>query len=160
MKIPRFLIRVFVLLALALPAFAQRQMEKLGRGVIAIKSSSTQVYVGWRLLGNDPEDVAFNLYRAANGGASVKLNGAALTATTDYTDTPGSLSTTAYTYSVRPVVGGVEVADTWAHPASTGFTLPVAAPTRQYVPIPLQATPDGALDVKFCWVGDLDGNGE
>ncbi|RYD61560.1 MAG: hypothetical protein EOP83_16725, partial [Verrucomicrobiaceae bacterium] len=29
-----------------------------------------------------------------------------------------------------------------------------------YVPVPIQATPDGPLDVKFVWVGDLDGNGE
>lgn len=164
---PIFLRSAVLLLALCLllpTAHAQRQMEKLGRGVIALKSSSTQVYVGWRLLGNDPEDVAFNLYRSANGGAAVKINtangGAALTATTDYTDTPGNLSTTAYTYSVRPVVGGTEVPDGWAHPQSAGFTLPANAPTRQYVPIPLQPTPDGALDVKMCWVGDLDGNGE
>ena len=152
---------LLVLLAL-LPCAgqAQRQMEKLGRGVVAIKSSSTQVYVGWRLLGNDPDDLAFNLYRAANGGAAVKVNGAPLTATTDFTDTPGSLSTTAYTYSVRPVVGGAEVADTWANPLSGPFTLPANAPVRQYLPIPLQPTPDGALDVKFCWVGDLDGDGE
>ena len=32
---------------------------------------------------------------------------------------------------------------------------------RQYLPVPLQATPDGsAHKVKFCWVGDLDGDGE
>ena len=48
-------------------ASAQRQMERLGRGMTAMRSNSTQVYVGWRLLGNDPQDVAFNLYRSANG---------------------------------------------------------------------------------------------
>jgi autotransporter-associated beta strand protein len=146
-------------------AFCQRQMERLGRGVIAIKSSSTQVYVGWRLLGNDPEDVAFNLYRVANGGAATKLNSSPLTATTDYVDTPPSLSTTAYTYSVKPVLNGIEVADTWANPLSGPATLPAGAPTRQYIPVPMQPTPDDAAagvsyDVKFCWVGDFDGDGE
>ncbi|MCW1924980.1 autotransporter-associated beta strand repeat-containing protein [Luteolibacter arcticus] len=139
---------------------AQRQMESLGRGLVALRSSSTQVYVGWRLLGNDPRDVAFNLYRSANGGAAVKVNASPLTATTDYVDTPGSLSTTAYTYSVKPVIGGVEVPDAWAHASTAPVALPVNPPTRQYVPVPMQPTPDGALDVKFCWVGDLDGDGE
>ena len=141
-------------------AHAQRQMERLGRGLVAMRSSSTQVHIGWRLLGNDPRDIAFNLYRSANGATAVKVNASPLTATTDYLDTPANLSSTAYTYSVKPVIGGVEVPDTWAHASSAPFALPANPPTRQYVPIPIQATPDGALDVKFVWVGDLDGNGE
>ena len=144
----------------SLPASAQRQMESLGRGTIALRKNSTQIYVGWRLLGNDPEGIAFNLYRSANGAAPVKINAAPLATTTDYTDTPGSLSTVSYTYSVRPVVNGNEVTDTWANLAVTSYTLPVNPPTRQYFPVPLQATPDGAHKVKFCWVGDLDGDGE
>ena len=143
-------------------ACAQRQLEWLGRGLSAHrkKSASTQVYVSWRLLGNDPEGIAFNLYRSANGGAPVKLNASPLTITTDYTDTPPNLASTAYTYSVKPVLGGVEVADVFAHPQSASASLPVNPPARQYFPIPLQATPEGAHRVKFCWVGDLDGNGE
>jgi fibronectin-binding autotransporter adhesin len=141
-------------------AHAQRQMERLGRGLVAMRSSSTQIYVGWRLLGNDPRDIAFNLYRSANGAAAVKVNASPLTATTDYVDTPASLSTTAYTYSVKPVIGGVEVPDTWANALSAPYALLINPPTRQYVPVPIQATPDGALDVKFVWVGDLDGDGE
>jgi hypothetical protein len=35
--------------------FAQRKMEKLDRGVVAIRTSPTAVYIGWRLLGNDTE---------------------------------------------------------------------------------------------------------
>ncbi|WP_341405085.1 rhamnogalacturonan lyase family protein [Luteolibacter soli] len=141
-------------------AHAQRQMERLGRGLTAMRSSSTQVYIGWRLLGNDPRDIAFNLYRSGNGGSAVKLNTSPITATTDYVDTPPTLASIAYTYSVKPVIGGVEVPDTWAHALSAPFALPANPPTRQYVPVPIQPTPDGALDVKFVWVGDLDGNGE
>ncbi|QJE98692.1 autotransporter-associated beta strand repeat-containing protein [Luteolibacter luteus] len=142
-------------------AFAQRQMESLGRGVMALRKNSTQIYIGWRLLGNDPQDVAFNLYRSANGGAAVKLNASPLAASTNYTDTPPSLASVSYTYSVRPVLDGSEVPDTWANPAVTGSTLPANPPTRQYFPVPIQPTPDGAgHKVKFCWVGDLDGDGE
>ncbi len=160
----RAAIRMILLLGVGMltvsEANAQRQMERLGRGIIVLRSSSTQVYVGWRLLGNDPSDVGFNLYRAANGGAPVKLNSPPLTNTTDYVDTPPDLTTTAYTYSVQPVLNGVEVPDTWANPLSSPFTLPANATIRQYFPVPLQATPDGAHKVKFCWVGDLDGDGE
>ena len=143
----------------------QRQMEKLGRGVVVIRTSSTQVYVGWRLLGNDPEDIAFNLYRSANGGTPVKVAGSPFTATTNFVDTPGSLSTTAYTYTVKPVLNGAEVADTWANTTSGPVTLPANAPVRQYLPVAMQPTPDDAAagvsyKVKFCWVGDLDGDGE
>jgi len=81
----------------ALPATAQRQMEQLGRGLIVLRSSSTQIYIGWRLLGNDPSDIAFNLYRAANAGVPVKINPAPLVNITDYVDTPPSLGATAYT---------------------------------------------------------------
>ncbi|HUT10150.1 MAG TPA: hypothetical protein VMY42_06610, partial [Thermoguttaceae bacterium] len=45
------------------PAGAQRQMEHLGRGMVAIHQGGGKVYVGWRLLGTDPDDIAFNLYR-------------------------------------------------------------------------------------------------
>ena len=43
-------------------------MENLGRGVVALRTSATQVLVSWRVLGTDPSDIAFNLYRSTNGG--------------------------------------------------------------------------------------------
>ena len=48
---------------LASTACAQRQMEALGRGVVAIPQDGGKVFVGWRLLGTDPDDIAFNVYR-------------------------------------------------------------------------------------------------
>ena len=41
---------------------AERFMEKLDRGVVAVYKGSSQVYVGWRMFGTDPADIAFNLY--------------------------------------------------------------------------------------------------
>src|SRR4029079_14014359 len=110
--------------------------ERLSRGVIAVRSSSTQVYVGWRLFGNDPAGVAFNLYRSAGGGAPVLLNGSPLTATTNFPDGAASPSQS-NSYFVRPVVGGVEQA------ASAAFTLPANAPVQQFLEIPLQIPPGG-----------------
>ena len=50
-------------LATSLLVHAQPQLEHLGRGVVAIHQPDGKVAVSWRLLGTDPEGVAFNLYR-------------------------------------------------------------------------------------------------
>jgi rhamnogalacturonan endolyase len=52
--------------SLTLGVQAQPQMENLDRGVVAIHQPDGKVFVSWRLLGNDPENVAFNLYRKAD----------------------------------------------------------------------------------------------
>jgi rhamnogalacturonan endolyase len=142
-------------------AHAQFQMERLSRGVVAVRSSSSQVYVGWRLFGNDPAGIAFNLYRASNGGAPMLLNGTPVTSSTNFVDTsaPGTQSNA---YFVRPVLNGIEQA------ASASFTLPANAPTQQYLQIPLQipaggTTPSGesyTYTANDLSVGDLDGDGE
>ncbi|HRT09796.1 MAG TPA: hypothetical protein P5233_15555, partial [Candidatus Paceibacterota bacterium] len=50
------------------PARAQRQMENLGRGLVALKKDSRTVYLSWRVLGLDPPDIGFNVYRSTDGG--------------------------------------------------------------------------------------------
>jgi autotransporter-associated beta strand protein len=78
---------------LVMDAHPQRQMEKLGRGVVALHSATSQAYVGWRLLATDPTDAGFNLYRSTSGGAGVKLNSQVITNTTDFLGTTGTLGT-------------------------------------------------------------------
>lgn len=130
---------------------AQHQMEALGRGVIALRSATTEVHVGWRLLGTDPADIAFNLYRSANGAAPVKLNASPLTATTDFVD--GSADATQpNAYFVRPVVDGVEQA------ASAAASLPANTPVQSFITVPLQTLPGNIPN--DASVGDLDGDGE
>jgi rhamnogalacturonan endolyase len=119
-----------------------RQMEKLGRGVVAISQGESGVYVGWRLNGDDPEGIAFNLYRTV-GGVSIKVNDAPLTLSTNFLDTDG---TSDATYHVRPQEGGVE-----------GDPSPeVSVLTTIYKSIPLQ----GNYVIDRAVVGDLDGDGE
>ena len=139
-----------------LPAAAQRQMERLGRGMVALHSATAQAYVGWRLLATDPPDVGFNLYRSANGGAGMKLNSSPLTNTTDFLDTTANF-TVSNAWYVVPVISGVE--------QTPGAASGLAAnpPVRQYLSWPLHAVTGGGpapYDVKFCWVGDLAGDGE
>src|SRR5690349_7870507 len=141
-------------------------VENLGRGVIALRASDTSVYVGWRLLGTDPADLAFNVYRSTDGGAPAKLNSQPLTATTDLVDTTVDL-TRANSYTVRPVLKGTELA------ASTPFVLAANSPVQQYLTVPLQRpaggnveVPDGSPTSAFTYspndasVADLDGDGE
>ena len=65
---------------------AERQMENLGRGVVAVHEADGAVFVSWRLLAGDPADVRFNLYRTAAKGEPVKLNSEPLTAGTNFVD--------------------------------------------------------------------------
>jgi rhamnogalacturonan endolyase len=128
-----------------------RLMENLGRGVVAVNQGSGRVFVSWRLLGTEPADLAFNVYRAAGTAAPVRLNASPLTTGTNYQDTGVSFAQPV-AYTVRAVVGGIEQA------ASAPFTLPANAPARNYISIPLRDI--GDFYVHFVWVGDLDGDGE
>lgn len=135
-------------------------MEALSRGVIAVRVSATDAYVGWRLLGTDPSTTAFNLYRAIGSSPATKINAAPLTATTDFRDTLNATDfASPVSYYVRPIIGGVEQAP------SAPFVLPPnTVAGRQYFSLPINPKPNPnstfAYDVKFAWVGDLDGDGE
>lgn len=145
--------------ASSLAGSAPRQMEFLNRGLVAINRGSGNVYLSWRLLGNDPSNIAFNVYRSTNGAAPVKRNANPITATTDYSDT-GATSGSTYTYSLRPIIGGVE------QPAAQSVVLPTS--TNQYLSVPLQipaggTTPTGetyTYAANDASVGDLDGDGQ
>jgi rhamnogalacturonan endolyase len=148
------------LFLIATGANAQRQMENLGRGVVAVRTNDTTAYVGWRMLGTDPDDIAFNLYRSGTNGTPVQLT-TNQTQTTDFVDTTADLTQT-NSYFVRPVINGVEQA------ASASYTLPANTPIQQYLSVPLQipaggTTPDGVnytYSANDCSVADLDGDGE
>ncbi|HEY7087046.1 MAG TPA: hypothetical protein VH518_03090, partial [Tepidisphaeraceae bacterium] len=151
------------LLLSAPPVLPARQVENLTRGVIAVNKSSTSVYISWRLLGTDPAGIAFNVYRAANGGSPLKLNANPITNTTDFTDTGNGLSeANTNSYFVKPVIGGVEQA------ASQPWTIPASTPVRQYLNIPLVAPPITPLPDASTYTynandtstGDLDGDGQ
>jgi rhamnogalacturonan endolyase len=131
-------------------AAAPRQMERLGRGVVAVRRGEGGVFVSWRLLGTDPADIAFDLYRATDGGPPAKLNGAPITGPTGFVDA-GAEPRRAAEYTVRPASGGDE-----REPGAT-FRLAADAP-RGYLAIPLK-TPDGYTP-NDASVGDLDGDGQ
>jgi autotransporter-associated beta strand protein len=136
-------------------------MENLGRGTVALRTSSTDVFVSWRMLGTDAADVSFNVYRSTGGGVAVKLNGSPISSPTHLVDGAADLTQT-NAYSIAPVVGGVEQA------VGSVFTLAANAVVKPYLSLPLQIpaggiTPSGeAYDytASDSSVGDLDGDGE
>ena len=67
-------------------AMAQRQMEKLDRGVIAVHNTNDSVYIGWRLSGTEPDEIAFNIYRQSGNEKPVRLNKKPLKESTNYED--------------------------------------------------------------------------
>src|SRR5690349_12411359 len=87
---------------------AQRQMEALGRGVMAVHSSEKQVFISWRLLGTEAVTTAFNIYRKTGEQTPVRLNKTPLTTVTWFIDSLANLSTNT-TWQVKPVLNGKEL---------------------------------------------------
>lgn len=88
--------------------FAQERVkENLNRGLTAtLAQNGNSVYLNWRLLESDPENVAFNLYRSVNGKTK-RLNSKPISKTCDYTDnSPGEKAT----YWVAAIVNKKEQA--------------------------------------------------
>ncbi len=126
-----------------------RQMEGLDRGIVAVKQEN-HVYVGWRLLGTDPESIAFNVYRDG-----VKVNGSPIAGSTNFADTGGKSDSV---YTVRSIVNGKEhytngSAIVW---------------DTSYLDIPIRKPEDGVTPKNEAYsyrandatVADLDGDGE
>lgn len=147
---------------------AQRVMERLDRGVVAVHQPDGKVFVSWRLTAADADGTAFNLYRTTapgparplspsqlgaareTGPVTLRLNPAPLSGPTWFIDDAPALER-ATAYFVRPVTAGAE-----GEP-SAAFTLPAGAPPLPYHSIPLQ-TPEGYTPGDAS-VGDLDGDG-
>jgi rhamnogalacturonan endolyase len=127
-----------------------REMEALARGVVAVRQTEREAFVSWRLLGTEPADTAFNLYRVVEDGRPVRLNAKPLTGATHYADRESD-GTRTVSYFVRAVVSGRE------QEPSVRFTLP-AGPARPYLVVPLKTPPD--YTPNDASVGDLDGDGE
>jgi rhamnogalacturonan endolyase len=138
---------LWLLLGLALPALAQRQMENLTRGTVAVRQGDGGVFVSWRLFGTDPEGIAFNLYRIANGETPARVNDQPIAASTNFIDR-NAATNPSLAYFVRPVLKGKEL-----NPGK-----PARVWEKGYLEIPIQPIPEYRPgDVS---VGDLDGDGE
>lgn len=130
-------------------SFAQRNMERLDRGLVGVKTSSHSAFLSWRLLGDEAYDTPFRLYRQYEGEQRVRLTDKALLDGTNFTDEQVDL-TRDVTYSVVKLSGQTEI-------ETANFTLRKEQPIQQYLEIPLR-TPVGYTPGDVS-VGDLDGDG-
>lgn len=136
-------------------------MERLNRGVVALRTSESSVFVSWRLLATDHPATAFHLYRIEGPGPALRLTSEPLSGPTNFTDTAAASPHDLY-YYVRPVLNGVE------GPESAAAKVPVAAGAYNSFSIPLRipepgVTPDGAAftySANDASAADLDGDGE
>src|SRR5262245_14797073 len=148
----RSIIAAFCALSLAASlAAAQRQMEALNRGLVAFRQPGNKVFISWRLLGTDPQNTAFDVYRATPNQQPQKINPQPTTQRTWYIDENVDVGQVT-SYRVRPIVDGA------GQDLSAPFMLPANAPEHGYLSVPLQ-TPEG-YSPNDASVGDLDGDGE
>ena len=127
--------------------FAQRQMEYLDRGVVAVTNTSGDVLVSWRLLATDPADIAFHVYRSSKDAEPRRITGSTIKTATCFIDKdvpPG----TATRYHVATIVAEKEQSISESSLSSL----------KPYFSIPLQ-TPDGYRP-NDASIGDLDGDGQ
>ena len=139
---------VVVLFSLFSLANAARQMERLDRGLIAVKTNDG-VFLSWRMFGTDAESIAFNLYRDGK-----KVNAQPITNSTNFVDAAGALTSR---YEVRAVEGGVEKeadksVNVWE---SQKWTIPLDRPAGGS-----NASGSYTYSPNDIAVGDLDGDGE
>lgn len=123
----------------------KRKMENLGRGTVAIRNSSSEVFISWRILGLEyGADAKYNLYRGSTKIAS-NLN------VSNYVDK----TSVNEKYSVAAVINGVEQARS---PEVGVTTYKHGTNSIPSLTVPLRVTPGYGLN--YTWVGDLDGDGE
>ncbi|WP_305037447.1 hypothetical protein [Gracilibacillus salinarum] len=126
----------------------KRQMEQLDRALVAVQSDDG-VYVGWKMLGTDPTDVKFNLFRDGK-----KVNKKPIEDSTNFFDEDGTADST---YQVKIIKG-----------SGDKITKEVNVWSENYLSVALDkpaggTTPDGVdytYSANDASVGDIDGDGE
>ncbi len=126
-----------------------RQAEFLDRALVAVKIDEG-IYVGWKMLGTDPSNIAFNLYRDAT-----KVNDKPITGATNLLDKNGK---EASVYVLKTIGSdGKEKVDSKS----------ASVWNKNYLSVPLQKPADGVTPSGEAYtysandtsVGDLDGDG-
>ncbi|TXC86070.1 G-D-S-L family lipolytic protein [Metabacillus litoralis] len=127
----------------------KKQMEDLDRSPVSVKTEEG-IFVSWRMLGTDPENISFNVYRDGE-----KINSKPIATSTNFVDKDGKESSV---YEIRTILDGKEQK---THEDTTVLS-------ENYFDIPLQKPEDGKTPLGDPYsyrandasVGDLDGDGE
>lgn len=143
--------------AVGLPAGAEppgpeqvpvRDAEHLDRAPVAVVTEGG-VYVGWRMLGLDPEEIVFNVFRDG-----VKVNDAAVAGSTNLLDPDGAAGSVYRVQAITPD-GAFWATEEFTPWAQNHLDVPLEVPEGG-------VTPDGVAyeyRASDASVGDLDGDG-
>jgi rhamnogalacturonan endolyase len=135
------------LMILGVSAAGRQPAEKLDRGFLAVVRSPSQVYLGWRLLKDDPKEIGFHLYRLTDGGQPVKLTSEPIVDSTNFVDESAPLDKPNQ-WRLTAIVAGKETTAAVVH-------LPANAPIRSYISIPFR----GDYVCSKVAIADLNGDG-
>lgn len=127
--------------------------EKLSRGLVGIPTEKG-MYLSWRMLLDDAENISFDVYRSTEGGKEKKLNRSSIQKTTNFMD-----ETVDFQKGNRWILkSGKKVLGEWRNEKGN---------TKPYLSVPIRRPASEMLDGKEytfsandCSVGDLDGDGE
>ena len=128
--------------------YSKLRREKLGRGLVAWRSATNKVSVGWRYLSSDPPGISFDVYR--DGELIAKSVSAA-------TQVDDSVPDGGVPHRYALAANGETVAETASHTTLGYVEIPLPEPP------PGDTAPDGTAYMYFpgdCSVGDVDGDGE
>ncbi|MDO8544612.1 MAG: hypothetical protein Q7S40_29575 [Opitutaceae bacterium] len=143
--------RGLIITSAAMLAVAASAAERPDRGVVAFPMKDGNVYIGWRLLADDPRDTGFDIYGRDDAGSTPrKLNPTPITAATNFVD--------------RRAVGSRANAGYWVTRVGENPRMSSAAPITVgeradvggFVRIKLQ----GDYKAQKVAVADLDGDGK
>lgn len=141
------MVAAFAVLAVG-PAIAQSSFhEKLDRGIVALPAQDKGMFISWRLLADDSQDVTFDVIR----DGEIIANNISLTS---FTDNEGK---TTSRYKILTRQGGKETLSDEVRPWTGLYkSVPLSKPADG-------ETPDGkpyTYTPNDCSVGDVDGDGE
>lgn len=137
--------------------YSKIQMEKLDRGVVAVRANQDSVLVSWRYLSSDPITQTFSVFRDGKKVADIPAGQS--TTWMDYNPSNAKAR-----YEVKPATGKI----------SGAWTLPANAPTG-YLDIPLEQPfkegskvktlghtpePRAIYNANDASMADLDGDGQ
>ncbi len=132
----------------AIKGFAvTRIREKLDRGLVAMIREDGSAYIGWRLLEQDPEHIAFNVYRSVADAEPTRLNDTPIVQTTDFIDSTAPTGK-ALSYQLEMIKAEKTTMN------EQTATVPASATARSYLSVEV-----GDYQFQKAGIADLDGDG-